>query len=311
MISVIVPVYNEEKNIERCVKSLLNQDFKDYEIIIINDGSKDNTLKILKQFKEIRIIDKKNEGRIPAINDGLKVAKGKIIAITDGDCIIPRDWLKNINEEIKGYDAVGGVYESTENDGISLAGNMLERIFMDYEIIPNKLPGANSAYKKEILKEYPYRKWGADSFLYMKLKKEGRKIKITDRIKIKTHYPDTLKKAIKRKLFWGAGLANTIDKITLGFLIRPVYFSVFTLSLVNIIVSLFFQSMLGINLLISFLLYLLPSLGMFGLSLYWIKDRKYYKALPHMLYLPFIQEYSYFIGFIRGLFGRKVENAWR
>ena len=91
-ISVVLPVYNGERFLKECVNSILNQTFKDFEFIIINDGSKDNTLKILKEFKKedkrIILIDKKkNGGSSEALNTGLRKAKGKYVACFCADDI--------------------------------------------------------------------------------------------------------------------------------------------------------------------------------------------------------------------------------
>ncbi len=91
-ISVIMAVYNSEKFLEESIKSVLNQSFKDFELIIVYDVSKDNSLKIIKKFlkkdKRIKlIINKKKEGPAEARNKGLLKAKGKYTAILDSDDI--------------------------------------------------------------------------------------------------------------------------------------------------------------------------------------------------------------------------------
>lgn len=90
VVSVIVPAYNAEKTIEKCLESLLNQTLKEIEIIVINDCSKDNTLKILKKYKnKIKLIDnKENLGPAASRNKGLDIAKGKYIGFVDSD-----DWV--------------------------------------------------------------------------------------------------------------------------------------------------------------------------------------------------------------------------
>lgn len=91
-ISVIVPVYNCEKYVSRCVESLINQTMRDIEIIIINDESEDKTLEILKSYEQkdnrIKLITKKNKGVSDSRNTGLRMAKGKYISFVDSD-----DWI--------------------------------------------------------------------------------------------------------------------------------------------------------------------------------------------------------------------------
>ncbi len=89
-ISVIMPVYNGEKFVSRAIKSILNQTFRNFEFIIIDDGSRDKTLKILKEFskkdKRIKVlVNKNNKGIVKSLNKGLKIAKGNYIARMDSD----------------------------------------------------------------------------------------------------------------------------------------------------------------------------------------------------------------------------------
>ncbi|WNZ87698.1 glycosyltransferase [Streptococcus iniae] len=78
-ISVIVPVYNAEKTISKCIQSLLEQTFQEFELILVNDGSKDNSLQLLKEFEEhhsnFKVIDQVNGGASIARNTGLDARK--------------------------------------------------------------------------------------------------------------------------------------------------------------------------------------------------------------------------------------------
>jgi len=86
-VSVIMAVYNGEKFLRQAVQSILNQNFKDFEFIIINDGSTDRTLEILKSFKDsrIRIFNRENKGLANSLNEGIFLSKGKYIARMDSD----------------------------------------------------------------------------------------------------------------------------------------------------------------------------------------------------------------------------------
>lgn len=84
-ISVIIPVYNTEKFLERCLNSVIKQTLKEIEIIVVNDGSTDNSLEIIKKIKEtdarIILINKENEGLTKTRNRGLEIASGNIFII--------------------------------------------------------------------------------------------------------------------------------------------------------------------------------------------------------------------------------------
>lgn len=105
-ISIIVPVYNVEEYLEICIDSILNQTFKDFELILVNDGSTDNSLKICKYYENIDnriyIIDKKNGGLSSARNAGLDIAKGEYIGFVDSDDYIhPQMYELLYNQIIK------------------------------------------------------------------------------------------------------------------------------------------------------------------------------------------------------------------
>lgn len=89
LVSVILPVYNDERYIFNSVESILNQTYDNFELIIINDGSNDGTYDILNGFDDARlkILNKKNEGLVKALNDGISLANGNYIARMDSDDI--------------------------------------------------------------------------------------------------------------------------------------------------------------------------------------------------------------------------------
>ena len=110
--SVIVPIYNAEKTIERCLNSIMSQTFRDFEVLLINDGSTDNSLEkcisISKNDKRISIISQKNSGPSFARNKGLDIAKGKRIVFVDSDDYLENNCLQIIHEKFleDDYDAV-------------------------------------------------------------------------------------------------------------------------------------------------------------------------------------------------------------
>ncbi|MEH6405839.1 MAG: glycosyltransferase [Leeuwenhoekiella sp.] len=97
--SVIIPVYNKANFISETLQSVLNQNYRDFEIIAVNDGSTDNSLEILKGFKveNLRIINQENSGLSNARNTGINEAKGTLIALLDGDDLWLPDHLKNLS----------------------------------------------------------------------------------------------------------------------------------------------------------------------------------------------------------------------
>ncbi len=97
-ISVLMPVYNAEKFLKDSILSILNQTYQNFEFLIIDDGSTDNSLEVIKKFKDKRIVlleNKKNKGIVYSLNKGLKIAKGKYLARMDADDIAYPERLQN------------------------------------------------------------------------------------------------------------------------------------------------------------------------------------------------------------------------
>lgn len=109
MISVIVPIYNMEKYLSRCIESLLNQTYQQFEILLIDDGSTDFSAKICREYIEkdnrIRYYYKLNGGLSDARNVGLTLAKGEYIAFVDSDDYVHNTYLEHLHSLINGYDA--------------------------------------------------------------------------------------------------------------------------------------------------------------------------------------------------------------
>ena len=99
-ISIIVPVYNNYNFLDKCLDSIINQTYKNIEIILINDGSTDNSLKKLKKYAKVDsriiLINKKNEGVSKARNDGIKISTGKYITFVDSDDYLECDAIEKI-----------------------------------------------------------------------------------------------------------------------------------------------------------------------------------------------------------------------
>ena len=98
MVSVIIPIYNCEKYLNECISSVLGQTYKDFELILVDDGSTDNSLNICYEFAKkdsrIIVIHQENGGVSSARNKGLKNAKGEFITFVDSDDYVENDWLK-------------------------------------------------------------------------------------------------------------------------------------------------------------------------------------------------------------------------
>jgi len=103
-VSIILSVYNNENTLRACLDSLLEIDYKNYEVILVNDASTDSTLSIMKEYanKKIKVVSYKiNKGVPGARNEGMKKAKGSIYVFSDGDCTFDKSWPMGLIKALK------------------------------------------------------------------------------------------------------------------------------------------------------------------------------------------------------------------
>lgn len=193
MISVIVPTYNEESNIEQCLQSLANQSIprSEYEIIVVDGNSKDRTREIAEKYADLVFIQtRKKVGG--ARNDGAEASKGDIIATTDADCIIPRDWLARIEAGFRdpGVVQLYGLVEPIEpgiRHKISLAlANTFSRLGYYTHTLYYTL-GCNTAFRREAFFEagmYRTIDAGDDLEIARRMRQIGR-VKLDGKLRVK------------------------------------------------------------------------------------------------------------------------------
>ena len=186
--SIIVPVYNCQDYISRCIESVLNQNTKDIELILVNDGSTDNTKTIIKEYQKdselIKVINKKNEGVSKARNTGLKEATGKYILFLDADDYLDENYIKEVNEILKQHKELElinfGFYSDVEDiEFNNLSRDEIaykEKFYKDKKSIKKDFVELwdntmlyniwNKVYVKRIIEEndikFPKSNWGED-----------------------------------------------------------------------------------------------------------------------------------------------------
>ncbi|MDD4561400.1 MAG: glycosyltransferase family A protein, partial [Candidatus Dojkabacteria bacterium] len=124
MVTIIIPVYNAEKTLKKCLDSILHQTYTKYEVILINDGSKDKSLQIVQEYKEkhpdiFQIYDQENVGPAVTRNSGMQCAKGEYLFFIDCDDYIDEKYIETFVKEIeeKEVDMVIGGYRRVRSDG--------------------------------------------------------------------------------------------------------------------------------------------------------------------------------------------------
>lgn len=108
-VTIVVPAWNAESTIEEAVQSLLRQDYTAgrVQIIVVDNGSTDKTLEILKSFPDVQIVHEAKAGSYAARNAGIKQAKGELIAFTDSDCVADDKWISNAVDRLKRDPTIG------------------------------------------------------------------------------------------------------------------------------------------------------------------------------------------------------------
>jgi len=217
-ISVIIPVYNAEKTLKQCLDSVLNQTYKNYEVIVVDNNSTDKTKDITKEFqqknksKKIKYIFESKIGMGAARNTGEKKAKGEIILMTDSDCIVPKSWVKNMTKPILSgrCDAVQGSEINIEEGFWSKQTQLkiMEKKRTEGLII-GRIDLKNFAISTNKLKKIGYtnRKYfsGMDTELAIRFSKNRLRLAFLRDVKVKHYHPNNLKLIIRKynyRAYW-------------------------------------------------------------------------------------------------------------
>lgn len=218
-ISVLIPAYNEDKVIQTTIESLLATDYPNKEIILIDDGSKDQTLAIASQYKDrIKVIHKENGGKASALNQGLLYSTGEIVTIVDADTIIGNSSLKHIARGMmqENVAAVAGNIKIRNKTNILtwcqsleyLSGIEIMRRGLDYFGAITIVPGALGAFRKKSLEEagtYHKETLVEDFDATMKVLRTGMTVSGSTKATAYTQAPQALKDFWKQRKRWYRG----------------------------------------------------------------------------------------------------------
>lgn len=180
-VSVIIPFYNGAKWLEEAIDSVLDQTFKDYEVIVINDGSKEDIEYIKIKYKDlITIIDKENGGPSTARNEGIKLANGKYIAFLDSDDMWHRDKLEI---QIKCMEEQNAIWSQTmlHYFGENIEDKIIDTSIYNGYVFPRcissfKIQTSSIVVKKDVMIEnnimFPIdKRYGQDTYVWLELAK--------------------------------------------------------------------------------------------------------------------------------------------
>ena len=238
-VSILAPAYNEELVIENTIRSLLASEYPSYEIIVIDDGSQDNTSKVVEDNfaneERVRLITIANAGKASALNTGLRYARGEIIVALDADTIFAPQTVAALAHRFydKSLGAVAG--NAKVGNRVNLvtrwqaleyitSQNMDRRAFASLNCI-TVVPGAVGAWRKDLLDEvggFPSDTLAEDQDLTLRIRRLGYRIGYEETAIAWTEAPHNLRSLAKQRFRWAYGTLQCMWKHR-DALFRPRY----------------------------------------------------------------------------------------
>lgn len=215
-VSVIVPVYNGGSTIRAVVDCLLKQTLRPHEIIVVDDGSTDDTVESLREFGgEITLLQKRNGGPASARNRGVGASSGDLVAFTDSDCLPQAGWLAEL---VRGFDdpRVGGVGGVTRRADGGLMSEYADEFHLlghatDAEGRISIFPTANVCFRRDVLVEARLfdedftKPGGEDVELCYKIRALGYELRLAEGALVLHHHRRTLRAFLKVMSNYGEG----------------------------------------------------------------------------------------------------------
>ena len=269
LFSVIVPTHNRRASLQETLHSLFQQDYQNFEIIVVNDGSTDDTDGYLSQVAlegKIVYLKQHNRGPASARNHGLSVAKGEYIAFTDDDCLVPLDWLRRFADyfERTRVDVVGGMVRNCVQRNIfSEVSQEMSNHFVKFLSRANQvttfLTSNNVAYHSESVRKAGgfsdrFRHPGGEerALHHVILRQGGKVVMLPDQI-VDHYHVLTLRSFLKQHYYYGRGsfILHRIISKELSHSPNPIPLSAYS----SLMMSLFHNSLLkGVKKMIFFAL---------------------------------------------------------
>ena len=226
-VSVVVPAYNEGKNIGECLDAVFASNYPQnkLEVIVVDDGSNDNTLKILEKYKKARILKQNHLGKVEALNNGIINSSNEFVLTLDADTTMDKKCIMEIvkpfldksigattgNNNIKNKKSVLSMFQNIEYHFTNLMRSSFSAVFKQGAWISGSL----ACYRKSALKKIGYFKKDAmaeDIDIALELKKAGYKTVIVPAAFGHTIVPTRLKELYRQRVRWWVGTLQAIIK---------------------------------------------------------------------------------------------------
>ncbi|MED0992207.1 glycosyltransferase [Bacillus nitratireducens] len=247
-VSVVIAAYNEEKVIAKTIRSILDSNYRDFEVIVVDDGSTDGTSKVMQEtfykHPKVRLIQKENGGKSSAMNLGFQQSRGEIIVTLDADTIMAQDAISLMIRHFEDHNVAavsGNVKVGNSRNLLTtwqhveyITGFNLERRAFDELNCITVVPGAIGAWRKKNVVESGYLSedtLAEDTDLTITFLRQGHRIVYEEKAYAYTESPEDVKSLIKQRYRWSYGTLQCLWKHrkalfnakhkTLGFIALP------------------------------------------------------------------------------------------
>ncbi len=328
-ISILIPCFNEEKSIRKCIESCLNQTKKPYEIVVVDDGSTDRTPEILKSFEDkitVVRIPKNTGNKSYAQEFGLKFIHGDVFITTDADTILDKNFVKRIFLDFKDRKvaAVAGYVRSLKYNWLTtcreldyIIGQDIHKLAQSYINALFVIPGCAGAFRTEVFKKYigfDHDTVTEDLDFTYKLHENQFKIIYDKKAIAYTQDPQNLKSYINQMKRWYRGGWQNLIKHLKSISKKEV--NVFELSLIYIeglmfSALLFLIPLLNINFFRHYIFFYFAVL--FGCAVYGALTRKRLDLLfcfPFYFLIVFLNAWIFWEEFIKEIIFKNGDLAW-
>lgn len=235
-VSILIPAYNEEKNIAKTIRSILNLDYpkEKLKIIVINDGSSDNTKEIASKFKDVLVIDNKHKGigKASALNQGLKFADTELFAVLDSDSEVSRDSLKKLVQMFDDKKTAAAISRIKVKNLKNVFTHIQRIEYILATFIRNLMskidtlhitPGVLSVYRTNVikkLKNFDENNITEDLEIAMRLRYHNYNVKMNDGAVTYTNVPSSFKGLWTQRIRWFRGFIQNNLKYKRMFMSR-------------------------------------------------------------------------------------------
>jgi len=226
-VSVVIPAYNEEKNIEECINSVFSSDYpkEKTEVIVVDDGSRDNTLKILKKYKKVKVLGQKHLGKVEALNLGVLNSSNEFVLTLDADTILEKNCIKELlrpfadksvgattgNNNVRNKKSMIGAFQNVEYHFSNLIRNSFSKVFNN----GIWFSGSLACYRKSALQNIGYFKkdtLAEDQDIALEMKKAGYRTINATTASGYTIVPSRIKELYRQRARWWIGTLQSIVK---------------------------------------------------------------------------------------------------